>query len=73
MKFIIAILLSFIFFQAEYQHTFQNKDFIIKYNFEKKDNKTYMIGHIVFQKNNKNAINTNLMVIDHQIGAVPNG
>jgi hypothetical protein len=71
MKFLI-ILLSLIIFQTEYPHTAQNKDFIVKYKFEKKDDgKTYMLGHIAFQKNNKNGINTNMIVVGHRIGTVP--
>ena len=71
MKFLI-ILLSLIIFQTEYPHTAQNKDFIVKYKFEKKDDgKTYMLGHIAFQKNNKNGINTNMIVVGHRIGNVP--
>jgi len=69
---ILIILFSLIIFQTEYPHTAQNKDFMVKYKFEKKDDgKTYMLGHIAFQKNNKNATNTNLMVEGHRIGTVP--
>ena len=68
----LMILLSIIIFQTEYPHTAQNKDFMVKYKFEKKgDGKTYMLGHIKFQKNNKNGINTNIGVIGHRIGTVP--
>ncbi|WP_296621115.1 hypothetical protein [Marivirga sp.] len=71
MKFLM-IILSIIIFQTEYKHTAQNKDFMVKYKFEKKDNgKTYMLGHITFQKNNKNGINTNMIVEGHRIGTVP--
>ncbi|WP_340152163.1 hypothetical protein [uncultured Marivirga sp.] len=71
MKFLI-ILFSLIIFQTEYPHTAQNKDFMVKYKFEKKaDGKTYMLGHITFQKNNKNGINTNMIVEGHRIGTVP--
>ncbi|MGM0579293.1 MAG: hypothetical protein ACQETL_01345 [Bacteroidota bacterium] len=70
MKFLI-ILFSLIIFQTEYKHTAQNKDFIIKYNFVERDGKTYMHGHITFKKNNKNGINTNLGVVGHRIGTVP--
>lgn len=32
----LMILLSIIIFQTEYPHTAQNKDFMVKYKFEKK-------------------------------------
>ncbi|ADR21851.1 hypothetical protein MATR_05160 [Marivirga tractuosa] len=47
----LLILFSLVIFQTEYPHTAQNKDFMVKYKFEKKDDgKTYMLGHIAFQK-----------------------
>jgi len=70
MKFLI-VLFSLVIFQTEYPHTAQNKDFMVKYKFEMEEGKIYLIGHIAFQKNNKNATNTNLMVEGHRIGTVP--
>jgi len=68
---ILIIIFSLILFQSEYQFTEQNKDFIVKYKFEMENGKTYLHGEILFQKNNKAALNTNIMIEEHRIGTVP--
>jgi hypothetical protein len=68
---ILIVILGLIFFQSEYRFIEQNNDFIVKYKFEIENNKTYLLGHIAFQKDKKNAINTNLMIEGHRIGTVP--